>query len=60
MTDPLDVSLHDAELIDEIRLYGDLIVIASESLGPLNQAVIDRVLGVAPASAPRVEVGSTP
>jgi hypothetical protein len=52
MNDPLDVNLHDMELIDEIQLYGDLMVMASESVGPLDQGVIDRALGVTSASSP--------
>ena len=59
MNDPLDVNLHDKELTAEIQLYGDLMVMASESVGPLDQGVIDRALGVTSASSPHVEVLST-
>jgi len=38
----------DGELADEIELYGDLVVAASESDEELSQRQIDRVLGVDP------------
>jgi hypothetical protein len=46
MTDPLDVELHDAELVDEIRLVTELMVVASLTPGELEQEVIDDALGV--------------
>ena len=49
---PLDVNLHDTDLTHEIQLCGDLMVMASESVGPLDQRVIDRALGVTSASSP--------
>ena len=42
----------DGELADEIELYGDLVVAASESDAELSQRQIDRVLGVDPEPAP--------
>jgi len=44
--DALDVELHDPELIAEIGLVAELIVVASESIRPLEQRAIDRVLGI--------------
>ncbi len=41
--DPL---LNDPELLDEIELYGELVIAASASREPLAQDEIDRVLGV--------------
>lgn len=38
--------LADDELADEIELYGDLVVAASEAEGDLTQPQIDRLLGV--------------
>jgi hypothetical protein len=46
MDDALDVELHDAELIDEIRLVTELMVVASMAPGELEQEVIDETLGV--------------
>jgi hypothetical protein len=42
----------DGDLADEIELYGDLVVAASESDEHLTQRQIDRVLGVEPQPAP--------
>jgi hypothetical protein len=46
MDDALDVELHDAELINEIRLVTELMVVASMAPGELEQDVIDDALGV--------------
>ena len=43
--DALHVSLHDAELIAEIHLLGELIVAAGRATGRMCAAEIDRVLG---------------
>jgi hypothetical protein len=51
MNDPLDVELHDEELIGEIRLVTELIVVASMAPGELEQEVIDQVLGVKPVKS---------
>ena len=48
MDDALDVELHDAQLIDEIRLVTELMVVASLAPGELEQEVIDAALGVEP------------
>lgn len=44
--------LGDDVLAEEIELYGDLVVAASEDEGDLTQERIDRALGVEP-TAPR-------
>ena len=38
---------NDGDLADEIRIYGDLVVAASESDGTLSVTQIDAVLGLA-------------
>ena len=43
-TDPFDISLHDHELHEEVVLCAQLIIAASESSGPLDQAQIDAIL----------------
>jgi len=44
--DPLSVPLEDAELLEEIRLLTELILAATHLNGALDQATIDRVLGL--------------
>jgi hypothetical protein len=44
--DPLDVSLEDTALLDEVGLLADLIVAAQDADGPLEDHDIDRVLGL--------------
>lgn len=51
MDDPLDVELHDPQLIDEIHLVTELIVVATMAPGELEQEVIDDVLGVHPVKS---------
>ncbi|MCF2526845.1 hypothetical protein [Yinghuangia soli] len=46
MTPFSDVRLHDLVAFDEIELYGELIIAASQSDGPLTPAEIDAVLGI--------------
>ena len=46
MNTRLDARVHDGEVLDEIELYGELIIAASDSEGPLSEAEIDAVLGV--------------
>ncbi|WP_203336360.1 hypothetical protein [Nocardioides limicola] len=46
MTDPLDVTLEDADLLDEVELTATLMVAASESPGRLSVEEIDQLLGV--------------
>jgi hypothetical protein len=45
-----DARVHDAVALDEIELYGNLMIAASESDGPLSQDEIDEILGVRDAS----------
>jgi hypothetical protein len=49
MRSPRDASVHDLEQLAEIELYGELVIAASASAGPLTTAEIDRILGVRPA-----------
>lgn len=45
-----DARLQDPLVLDEIEMYGDLVIAASSSEQPLSQDEIDRVLGLrAPA-----------
>lgn len=53
MNDQLDISVHDKEVLDEIEMMTNLIIATSESDGPLTQAQIDSILGVADEPAPR-------
>ena len=41
-----DTRVHDRVVLDEIELYGELIIAASASDGPLSEDEIDEVLGV--------------
>ena len=43
-----DVDLHDAVQLEEIELYGSLVIAASGHEGPLTVAELDTLLGVAP------------
>lgn len=52
-----DVRVHDLVVFDEIELYGELIIAASQSEGPLTQAEIDAVLGI---GTPRRTTYGTP
>jgi Mn-dependent DtxR family transcriptional regulator len=45
-----DLSLHDADQLEEIELYGELVIAASSHDGPLTVAEVDAVLGVKPPS----------
>jgi len=46
------MSLHDAVQLEEIELYGELVIAASGHDGPLTSAEVDEVLGVVPAGRP--------
>jgi hypothetical protein len=46
MNPPPDARVHDRVVLDEIELYGDLIIAASDSEGPLSEEEIDAILGV--------------
>ena len=41
-----DARLQDPQVLDEIELYGDLVIAASASEEPMSRAEIDRVLGL--------------
>ena len=43
-----DARVQDPLVLDEIELYGDLVIAASASEDRLSQAEIDVVLGIAP------------
>ena len=48
MTDAMDTALHDNDLLDEIELTSELIILATESTGPVDQRRIDAILRVEP------------
>jgi hypothetical protein len=55
-----DLSLHDAVQLEEIELYGELVIAASQHDGPLSVAEVDAVLRVPrppgePAPAPAAD-----
>ena len=47
VTRHIDPSIQDGVALDEIELYGELIIAASSSERPLTSEEIDAVLGVA-------------
>jgi type IV pilus biogenesis protein CpaD/CtpE len=49
--DKTDARVQDPLVLDEIELYGDLVIAASSSDKPLSQAEIDLVLGLAHESS---------
>ena len=49
--DKTDARVQDPLVLDEIELYGDLVIAASSSDEPLSQAEIDLVLGLAPEAS---------
>ena len=50
MTDSSEVDLQAPELLEEIRLLGDLMVAAAESTERLGQTIADAILRRAPAA----------
>jgi hypothetical protein len=46
VTRPTDTRLQDPLVLDEIELYGELVIAASSSDQPLSQGEIDHVLGL--------------
>lgn len=46
-----DVRLEDPQVLDEIELYGELVIAASGSEGMLSREEIDRALGLIPRSS---------
>ena len=56
MDDQLNVPLEDAELLAEVELTTNLIIAASESDTVLDQAEVDRLLGLEAPSIPPQKV----
>lgn len=54
--DQLNVPLEDAELLAEVELTTNLIIAASEADAPLDQAEVDRLLGLDTPSIPTQQV----
>jgi hypothetical protein len=48
-----DTRLEDPTVLDEIELYGELVIAASSSDEPLSQEQIDQALGLRRGSSPR-------
>ena len=46
MSQKADARLEDPTALDEIELYGEMVIAASASDEPLSQEQIDRVLGL--------------
>lgn len=46
MVHETDIRLQDPLVLDEIELYGELVIAASASDRPLSRVEIDRVLGL--------------
>jgi hypothetical protein len=55
-----DTRLEDPTVLDEIELYGELVIAASASEQPLSPAEIDRVLGLRRAGVDRDARNSLP
>ena len=53
MAHKADTRLEDPMVLDEIELYGELVIAASSSDEPLSQEQIDQVLGLQRGSAAR-------
>jgi len=53
-----DARLEDPQVLDEIELYGELVIAASGSDGMLSREEIDRALGLSPRRAAAPEPGS--
>jgi hypothetical protein len=52
MSDTLDVDLQDDEQSDEIQLLAELMVLASECSGTLDERTIDETLGLTETEKP--------
>jgi hypothetical protein len=50
-----DVRVHDPLALAEIELYGELVIAATGSDGPLTQSQIDAVLGIDLTRYPTVD-----
>ena len=53
MAHKADSRLEDPLVLDEIELYGELVIAASSSHEPLSQEQIDLALGLRPAKPTR-------
>ena len=53
MAHKADSRLEDPLVLDEIELYGELVIAASSSDEPLSQDQIDQALGLRRGSPPR-------
>lgn len=53
MSHKADTRLEDPLVLDEIELYGELVIAASASDEPMSKDQIDRVLGVGPHGSHR-------
>ncbi len=53
MVPTADGRLQDPQALDEIELYGDLVIAASASDDPLSPDQIDQVLGLREQGSPR-------
>ena len=49
-----DARLEDPQALDEIEIYGELVIAASSSEEPLSQEQIDEALGLHQEPEPRV------
>jgi hypothetical protein len=56
--DSLDVSLHDADLLDEVHLMTDVVIAAQDFSRHLTTAEIDEVLGISAQRVPAPRTGS--
>jgi hypothetical protein len=52
-----DARLQDPQVLDEIELYGELVIAASASDQPLSRDEIDRVLGLENDEADEHQLG---
>ena len=52
-----DARLQDPQVLDEIELYGELVIAASASEEPLSRDEIDRVLGLEPDEGAEHQTG---
>lgn len=58
MSHEADARLEDPLVLDEIELYGELVIAASASDRPLSQHQIDQVLGIAGRSSTEAGLAS--
>ncbi len=58
--DSLDVSLHDADLLDEVHLMTDVVIAVQAFSRQLTTAEVDEVLGVSAQRVPGPRNGTSP